>query len=167
MQFKEFDPMTADINPFKLIGKDWTLITSGDENSYNTMTASWGGMGVMWGKNVIECVVRHSRHTFEFMENNEYFTLSFFSDEYRDALTFCGTHSGKDCNKAEETGLIPWFTDSTTAFEQADIVFVCKKLYAQDLDTDLFTDKSCLKWYEKDGIHKAFIGEIVKAYKKQ
>lgn len=167
MQFKEFDPLSADINPFKLIGKDWTLITAGDETSYNTMTASWGGMGVMWGKNVIECVIRPSRHTINFVENSDFFTLSFFGEEYRDALKFCGANSGRDCDKAKETGLVPWYTDGTVAFEQANLVFVCRKLYAQELDTDLFTDKSCLKWYEKDGIHKAFVGEIVKAYKKQ
>lgn len=167
MEFKEFDLLSADVNPFKLIGKDWTLITSGDETAFNTMTASWGGMGVMWGKNVVECVIRHSRHTINFMEQNELFTLSFFSEEYRDALKFCGSHSGRDFDKAKETGLVPWYTDGTVAFEQADLVLVCKKLYAQDMDTNLFADKNCLKWYEDNDIHKAFVGEIVKAYKKQ
>lgn len=167
MKFTEFDITSGEVNPFKLIGKDWTLITAGDEQLYNTMTASWGGMGVMWGKNVVECVIRPSRLTIDFIERNELFTLSFFDEEYREALKFCGTHSGRDCNKAEQTGLIPWHTDGTTAFEQAKLVLICKKLYAQNLDRDLFINRDCLKWYENDGIHKAFIGEIVRSYKKQ
>ena len=167
MNFEEFDLLAADINPFKLIGKDWMLVTAGDSSSYNTMLASWGGLGVMWGKNVAECMIRPSRRTLDFVESNELFTLSFFDEQYRDALNFCGTHSGRDYDKAKETGLVPWFTDGTVAFEQAKLVLVCRKLYSQNLDTNLFIDKSCLKWYEKDGVHKVFVGEIVKAYIKR
>lgn len=166
MHFEEFDITSLEFNPFSLIGKDWTLITSGNQEAYNTMTASWGGMGVMWGKNVVECVIRPSRRTIDFIESNDLFTLSFFDEEYREALKFCGSHSGRDFDKAKETGLVPWFTDDTTAFEQAKLVLVCKKLYSQALDINLFNDKSCLKWYETDGVHKAFVGEIIKAYRK-
>lgn len=167
MNFEELDLFAADINPFRLIGKEWMLITAGGNDSYNTMLASWGGLGVMWGKNVAECMIRPSRRTLGFVESNELFTLSFFDEEYREALNFCGTHSGRDYDKAKETGLVPWFTDGTTAFEQARLVLVCRKLYSQDIDTNLFIDKSCLKWYEKDGVHKVFVGEIVKAYIKR
>ena len=107
-------------NPFKLIGKDWALVTSGTKDSFNTMTVSWGGVGVMWGKPVAFTFIRPQRHTFGFIENNNYFTMSFFDEEYRDALNFCGTKSGRDDDKPKETGLTPAFTeDGIPYFEQA------------------------------------------------
>jgi Conserved protein/domain typically associated with flavoprotein oxygenases, DIM6/NTAB family len=166
MSFKEVSVSDLSFNPFTKIGKEWMLITSGDENKWNTMTASWGFVGVMWNKNVIETVIRPTRYTIEFVEKNDLFTVSFFDEEYRKALQFCGTHSGRDCDKAKETGLTPIFTDGTTAFAEASMYFVCHKLYAQDMDISLL-DKECHKWYEKDAVHKAFIGEIVKAYVKE
>ena len=89
-------------NPFEAIGKDWFLLTAGTEESgYNTMTCSWGQMGVLWNKPSVTCYVRHSRHTFGFMEQQDTFTLSFFAQTQRKALSFCGSHSGRDCDKFE------------------------------------------------------------------
>lgn len=165
MSFREISVSELSFNPFDKIGKQWMLITAGDENGYNTMTASWGFMGVMWGKNVIETVIRPSRHTLKFIEENEYFTVSFYDEKYRDALKFCGSHSGRDCDKAKETGLTPMFTDGTAAFEEAELVIVCKKIYTQDMDVNGLADEH-KHWYESDGIHKAVIGEIVKVLAK-
>ncbi len=155
------------MNPFNLIGKKWFLITSGDESGYNTMTASWGQMGILWNKPVITAFVRPNRKTFEFMENNEYFTISFFSEDYRSALSFCGSHSGRDCDKAKETGLNPMFIDGTTAFEEAEMVLVCRKVYTDALEENGFFDKSFLSFYDKDPYHKAFTGEITAVYIKE
>ena len=157
---------TLDFNPYKKIGKEWFLVTAGDESGWNTMTASWGFAGVMWGKNTFTTVIRPQRYTKEFIDKAEYFTISFFKEDYKKALSFCGSHSGRDCDKAKETGLTPIFTDGTTAFAEASMYFVCRKLYAQDMDISLL-DKECHKWYDKDAVHKAFIGEIVKAYVKE
>ncbi len=159
--FREISVSELSFNPFEKIGKQWMLITAGDENGYNTMTASWGFMGVMWGKNVIETVIRLNRHTLGFVENNDLFTVSFFGEEHRSALKFCGAHSGRDCDKAKETGLTPFFTDGTAAFEEAQMIIVCKKLYSQEMDLSKL-DESQKKWYDNDPVHKAFIGEIVK-----
>ena len=126
------------------------------------MTASWGFMGVMWGRNVAETVIRPNRYTYEFMEKNELFTLSFFGSEYRKALAFCGSHSGRDCDKAKETGLTPLFIDGTTAFEEAELILVCRKLYAQDMDISLLAEDA-RGAYEKEPMHKAYYGEIIKA----
>ncbi|MGN0621862.1 MAG: flavin reductase [Porcipelethomonas sp.] len=167
MSFVKKDIYSEDMNPFKLIGKDWFLLTSGDEGGYNTMTASWGQMGVLLNKPVFTTVVRPNRKTFEFMEKNEYFTASFFSEKYRSALNFCGSHSGRDCDKAKETGLTPLFIDGTAAFEEADMIFVCRKLYTDDLREGGFTDKASLSFYEKDPYHKAFTGEITAVYIKE
>ena len=112
-------------------------------------------------------MVRSNRKTFELIEKNEFFTISFFSEKYRSALSFCGSHSGRDCDKAKETGLTPCEIDGTTAFEEADMVFVCRKIYTKDMEENDFTDKSLLKFYESDPFHKAFTGEIVSVYQKK
>ena len=156
-----------DFNPYKKIGKEWFLVTAGDESGWNTMTASWGFAGVMWGKNTFTTVIRPQRYTKEFIDKAEYFTISFFKEEYKKALSFCGSHSGRDCDKAKETGLTPCEIDGTTAFEEADMVFVCRKIYTKDMEENDFTDKSLLKFYESDPFHKAFIGEIVSVYQKK
>lgn len=167
MEFIKTDIYSENFNPFKRIGKDWFLLTSGDVNDYNTMTASWGQMGVLWGKPVFTTVVRTSRKTFELIDKNEFFTISFLDEDYRNALNFCGSHSGRDCDKAQETGLVPVEFDGVTAFEQANTVLVCRKLYTKDMNEDDFLDKSLLKFYESDPFHKTFIGEIVSLYKKK
>lgn len=130
MKFKELEPGNLKENPFKLINDDWMLITAGNKDDYNTMTASWGGLGIMWHKNVASIVVRPTRYTFDFIEKNDYFTLSFFEEEYKDALTLCGTKSGRDCDKVKEAGLTPIFDDNGIYFfSEAKIVMVCKKNY--------------------------------------
>ena len=166
MQFEQKTLSEIQWNPFDMIGKQWYLLTAGGLSDYNTMTASWGFMGEMWGKPSFLCGVRTNRHTLPFMEQNDCFSVSFFEESQRAALQFCGTHSGRDYDKAKETGLTPIFIDGTTAFAEASMYFVCRKLYAQDMDISLL-DKECHKWYEKDAVHKAFIGEIVKAYVKE
>ena len=154
------------VNPFELIGRDWYLITSGTSVSdYNTMTASWGSMGIMWGKPVFTCGIRHNRYTFEFSEKNDLITFSFFdSDKYRPMLSFCGSKSGRDHDKAMETGITPVEIDGAVSFEEARLVLVCRKLYAQDLEKEKFTDKSLLSFYENDPVHRMYTTEIVAVY---
>lgn len=160
MSFKEINIGGLSFNPFDKIGKEWFLVTAGDEGGYNTMTASWGFMGVMWGKNVMETVIRPTRHTFGFMEKSGVFTVSFFGEKYREALKFCGSHSGRDCDKAKEAGITPIFTEGAVGFEEADMIFICKKLYSQTMDISALVPEE-RHWYEGDP-HKMFIGEITK-----
>ncbi len=166
MQFVELDKNDFLVNPFTKLDKQWFLLTAGDIQSYNTMTASWGAMGTIWGKSAVTAYVRHSRHTFDFMENSEYFTVSFFDESYRSALGFCGKYSGRDCDKAKETGLTPVKVDDSVAFEQAELVIVCKKMYSQDFDANSISEDIKSKFYADDAIHRAYIGEVVKIYKK-
>ena len=126
--FKEISPNEIRDNPFKLIGKDWMLVTAGDKSKFNTMTASWGGVGILWNKPVAFTFIRPQRYTFEFTEQGEYYTLSFFDEEYRKALNFCGTKSGRDYDKVKETGLTPVFSEDAPYFGEAKLVLVCKKL---------------------------------------
>jgi hypothetical protein len=107
MGFKETKPESLTDNPFKLIGSDWMLITAGTPEAFNTMTASWGGLGILWERKVATCYIRPTRYTYEFAERAQYFTLSFFSEKHRKALTYCGTHSGRNSDKVNEAGLTP------------------------------------------------------------
>jgi flavin reductase (DIM6/NTAB) family NADH-FMN oxidoreductase RutF len=160
--FNVADPESFTDNPFKLIGSDWMLITAGVPESFNTMTASWGGMGVIWNKKVCFCVVRPTRHTRLFMESSGYFTLSFFEERYRDVLTYCGSHSGKDADKIKETRLTPLFGDNTIYFAEARLVFECRKIYYQDIDPKNFLDPTIDdRNYPLKDYHRLYVGEIV------
>ena len=166
--FHEIAPKTLTENVFSLIGDRWMLITAGTPDHCNTMTASWGGIGVMWGKNVAVTVIRPQRYTKEFVESHDCFTLSFYPEEYKKALSLCGSKSGREIDKAEETGLIPVFDQAAPYFEQASLVLVCKKLYAQPMDPAGFVDKALdSRWYPDKDYHKMFVGEVIKVLVKE
>jgi flavin reductase (DIM6/NTAB) family NADH-FMN oxidoreductase RutF len=158
---KQITPEQINENTFSLIGKEWMLLTAGGEK-FNTMTASWGGFGVLWHKNVCWVVVRPTRHTFGFMEKADIFTCSFFDSTFKKALEYCGSHSGRDVDKAKETGLVPVHEDGYTYFKQAKLVIVCKKIYYQDLDPKKFLDKGIDANYSDKDYHRMYVGEIVR-----
>lgn len=167
--FKKIDITELRFNPFTKIGKEWMLITGGNMDSFNTMTASWGQLGVIWNKNVLTCYIRPNRYTYEFIEQGECFTASFFGEEYRKALAFCGSHSGRDSDKMTETGLVPTEFDGSVGFEQADMVLVCRKLYSYDLqESGFLTDDGIpAQAYSSDPYHRAYIAEITSVYVKE
>jgi flavin reductase (DIM6/NTAB) family NADH-FMN oxidoreductase RutF len=165
-KFNEIDVHLLEENLFKLIQKDWFLITAGNEKSMNTMTANWGGLGYLWNKNVCFIFIRPTRYTYKFVEENEFFTLSFFEEKYRKELDFCGSKSGRDVNKIEECGFTPvYFPEGSVALGEAKLVMVCRKLHTQDIDPANFVDKAIDKNYPKRDYHRMYIGEIVKAYR--
>lgn len=161
-KFRSIKPDSIKDNVFKLIGKDWMLVTAGTEDSFNTMTASWGGMGVLWDKKVSIVFIRPTRYTFEFLEKTEVYTLSFLEEQYRDILMYCGTKSGRDVNKVAETSLTPAFGLSSVYFAEARLVLECKKIYFQDITPDRFLDKTIHEYYPKKDYHRVYVGEIVK-----
>ncbi len=161
--FKDVPIDSLEMNPFTKIGKQWMLITSGNVENWNTMTASWGGLGVIWRRNVSYVFVRYSRFTYEFMEKNSTFTLSFFPEKYRGALSYCGSNSGRDVDKTKETGFIPFApSEDSVSFKQAEFILVCKKLYAGGIDPEDFIDPSVNENYKTKDYHKMYIGEITK-----
>jgi len=167
-EFVEIKPVQITDNTFKLIGSDWMLITAGTLDAYNTMTASWGGLGVLWNKDVCFCFVRPTRHTYGFMEKADTFTLTFFDEDYRDALKFCGSHSGRDVDKAAKTGLTPVQSSSGSVyFNEARMVIECRKLYYQDIDPANFIDPSIDKNYSLKDYHRMYVGEIIKCLQKK
>lgn len=164
---KSIDIKSLEFSPFVKIGDEWALVTAGSSENYNTMTVSWGGLGVLWGVPSATIYIRPQRYTHEFVEKNELFTISFFKSEYKKTLSFCGSHSGRDCDKAKETGLTPIELDGTTSFEEAELILVCRKKYSQDMTANSFLDKSLLeKWYPNNDLHTVYIGEIIEAYQK-
>ena len=157
-------------NAFKLIAKDWMLVSAGkpgtDEQGklkYNTMTANWGGVGNLWHRPVVFVFVRPERYTYAFMEEADQFTLSFFDDTYRPALNLLGKKSGRDGDKITEAGLHPVFTpDQNPSFEEARITLECKKLFRTRLNPADFLDPEFLTTYygQKGGLHQLYIAEI-------
>ncbi len=165
-EFKEITAREISENPFKLIGSDWALVTAGSSRGFNTMTVSWGGAGIMWNKPVAFTFIRPQRYTFEFTEKNDYFTMSFFDESFRGALNLCGTKSGRDVDKVKESGLTPAFTEEGALyFEEAKLVLVCKKLYAQNLNEESIVEPSVKSFYNGD-YHKMYVSEIVKVFTK-
>lgn len=160
MDFTEINCENLNMNAFKSIGKDWMLITSGNKEKFNTMTASWGSIGVLWNKNIATIFVRPQRYTFEFLEKNDIYTLSFFGGNFKKELVFCGKNSGNNVDKIKSTGLIPIFDDDFTFFSQAELVFVCKKIYSDFIKPDNFLDDSIKINYENNDYHKMYVGEI-------
>ncbi len=160
--FKSIEPEGLVDNVFKLIDKDWMLITAVKEDAFNTMTASWGGLGILWHKRVSFCFVRPTRYTFQFMEKSDLYTLSFFTEKYRDALTLLGTRSGRDGDKISASGLSPVeIKPGAISFKEARLVLVCKKLYFQDLNPKNFLDPGIDTHYPKKDYHRLYIGEIL------
>ncbi len=161
MSFREISARELNENFIKNIADEWMLIAAGGKDSYNMMTASWGFMGEMWGSDCVVAAVRPQRYTMEFIEKNDYFTLSFYGDK-KEIHKVCGSLSGRDVNKTELTGLNPIYSDNTVYFDEARLVFVCKKQYVSPLIADGFCDKAQLeKWYNND-LHNMIIGKIEK-----
>ena len=166
--FKQIRPEEIDQNLFTMLNDQWMLVTAGTPEHCNTMTASWGGLGVLWRRNVAKCVVRPQRYTMEFIEREGYYTLSFFGKNCREELAFCGSRSGRDVDKIKECGFtVAAGAGNAPYFEEADLVLVCRKLYWQDLDETRFTDPAIQEQcYPERDFHRMYIGEIVEVLQK-
>ncbi len=163
MNFKEISPYEITENTFKLLNKDWALVTAKNGDKENPMTISWGGVGIMWNKPVAFTFIRPQRYTFGLMENEDYYSVCFFEEEYRDALKFCGSKSGRDHDKTKETGLTPAYDLDAPYYEEAKLVLICRKMYAQELNKEsVIATDDVLSAYANNDYHKMYISEIVK-----
>lgn len=168
MGFNEISAEQLRENTFELIGKKWMLVTAGNEEKVNTMTASWGGLGVMWGKNVAFIVIRPTRYTKEFIDREETLSLSFYGDEYKKMLSYLGTVSGRDEDKISKSELTVDYMDGTPYFQEASLVLKTKKLYAQPFDEKCILDSEIDgKWYPLKDYHTMYICEIEKVLIKE
>lgn len=167
MNFKEVDIQRIKTNPFTLIGDEWMLITAGNREQCNTMTASWGGVGVIWNKNAVTIYIRPSRYTKEFIDKEDMFTVSFFDNQYKKALGICGSKSGRDCDKIKEAGLTVGYDGEVPYMNEAKLVLVCKKLYHDVIKPDNFEEEWIDDNYPGKDYHTMYIGEIVKVLDKE
>lgn len=160
----QFQKITSDImvcNPFEKIGKEWMLVTAGNEEKANTMTASWGGMGVMWGKNVVFVVIRQSRFTKEFIDREGKFSLSFLGDKHRNMLKYLGSVSGRSEDKIREAGVELDYEGGVPYVDQGNNVFICKVMSATKIMPEDFKDMSIDgTWYQDGDYHTLYIAEI-------
>lgn len=162
--FREINPKEITENAMKLIGSDWMLVAAGDKTKANAMTASWGGVGIMWGYDVAYIVIRPQRYTKEFIDAKTTFSLSFFESSFKEKLGYFGRVSGRDEDKIAKSGMELSFDEEAPYFEDAKLVLVCEKLFAKDFDKESFIDKSLIeKWYPNEDYHTLYIAKINKA----
>lgn len=166
--FKEENISQMQFKISDIVNNMGMLITAGNLKNHNTMTATWGGLGVLWHNPVVTVYVRANRFTREFLEREKFFTTSFFSEKYKDVLMFCGTNSGRDVNKDEKAGLTPKVFGESVAYEEAKLVVVCEKQYCDAIKPENILNKEIVKtFYEKEDLHYIYIGKVVKTFLKQ
>ncbi|MBQ8923171.1 MAG: flavin reductase family protein [Lachnospiraceae bacterium] len=146
---------------FKTFDKKWALLTAGDKEKFNTMTISWGGLGTLWNKPVATVYVRTSRYTHDFMDNNDYFTISFYPEQYKKELGVLGSKSGRDIDKMNNSGLTAEVLDKSMTFAEAEVTLVCKKLFKQELAVANMPEDIADGLYSGDAPHDMYIGEVV------
>lgn len=159
--FQTYPIEELEFNPFEKIGKDWALVSAGTKKKANTMTVSWGGVGVLWGKNVAFIFVRNSRYTKEFIDAGDFFSVSFMPKSYKAALDYCGAHSGRDEDKAANAGLTWAYKHSIPYLDEGNLIFLCQKLAAVKLTEDTFISPEIKKYYPDKDMHTMYAGEIL------
>ena len=167
-QWQEIKPQNIDVNAVKLFANDWMLLSAGKDTSMNMMTIAWGALGELWGKPIVTVYVSTDRYTYKFLEENEYFTVTAFPEQFRDKLQYIGSVSGRDEDKVKGSGLTPEFTKlGNPIYKEANLAIECKKIYAEQLKKELMTLEQ-RQWYDekKLGVHMMYIGEIVNVWKK-
>jgi len=162
----KIDLKELSLSPFCAFDKNWALVSAGPLNDHNAMTISWGELGTLWGKSVATVYVKPARHTYSFMEKNDLFSVSFFPEGNREALSVMGTFSGREGNKDQKAGLHPMEIDGVTTYEEANLVLVCRKIYFADLLKENMSEETFAKYYEKQAPHRMYVGEVLAVYRK-
>lgn len=152
----------AEENVFSLIGDRWMLVAATDKSGKtNAMTASWGGVGVLWGKKVAFVFIRPQRYTKKFVDEAERFSLSFFDDSFKKTLGYMGKVSGRDEDKIAKSGLTLSDINGVPVFKEASLTLVCRKLYRQTLEEKCFIETDNIdKWYPQRDYHDVYVAEI-------
>ena len=150
------------IQPFEKFHKEWALVSAGNVEDFNTMTVSWGTMGTLWNKSIVTVFVKPIRYTYNYLNDNEYFTVSFFNEEYKKDLAILGSKSKRDCDKMSLTKLHAKDMDGNIDFEEENCTILCKKIYYQDLDLSQIPEDAVQKYYLEEAPHRMYIGVVVK-----
>ena len=149
------------IAPLYMLDKEWALLTCKDNDKFNMMTISWGGFGTLWHKPIVTIYIRPSRYTYELIEKNDYFTISFYDEEYKKDLGVLGTKSGCDIDKMSCTKLTPEYINNIVTFKEAKLTIICKKIYFQDLEIENIPKDERDKFYSTEPVHRMYIGEVI------
>lgn len=159
--FQPYPIDMLDINPFTKLSKEWALVTAGDKENQTP----WPFHGVEPVSSGAKCriyFIRESRYTKNFIDNGEFFSLSFLSEKYRDALKYCGAHSGRGEDKWSKAGLTPATRHGIPYPDEANLVFLCRKMAAVPIEEASFTDKAIMRqWYGDHDMHTMYVGEII------
>lgn len=148
-------------NAFNMIGKDWLLITAEKDGKVNTMTASWGGLGILWNKKVAYIFIRPQRYTKEFVDSADRLSLSVLPNSYRKELTYLGRVSGRDEDKIEKANLNLKKYEDVPYFKEARLTLIGRKLYAQSLEESSFIEKNIIETcYPEKDYHTMYVVEI-------
>ena len=160
--FQPYPMNMLEFNPFKKIGTEWCAITAEADGKVNSMTASWGGVGVMWGKNVATIYIRDTRYTKELIDHSDTFSLSFFDDSYKRALGFLGKVSGRDEDKLAGARMTVNYHMNVPFVDEGNFIILCRKMSATRITEDSFIDPTIKeKWYQDGNMHTMYIGEII------
>ena len=175
MALHEVDFRELKQNPYDLFDRRWAILAAGNENDgFNGMTIAWGTLGALWDKlpqvdfrgmcNPVATVyVRPSRHTKEFMDSEDLFTISVLPEELHHVHSIMGKKSGRDMDKFTASGITPAFENGTVHVAESELVLVCRKLYAAELSLDSFTDKEVVERdYPAGDVHVQYVGQIIK-----
>lgn len=167
--FTRIEPEEIEGNFIKNLGENWMLVTAGTPLSYNTMTASWGGIGIIWEHPVAFITIRNTRYTYEFLQANDIYTLTFFGGAEKEAMRILGTMSGRDGDKVARTDLTPVETPlGSMSFQQATMIIECRKIYENALDPkSIFIDEIAAGYMKNDERHILFFGEMVNVWVKK
>lgn len=166
--YKEIKFSEIKENVVDLLNGQWGLVTAGDKDDFNTMTVSWGAVGELWAMDMATIYIRPQRHTVKYLEEQEYFTLTFYPQEYKKALAFCGANSGRDVDKVEATGLNPVFDEAAPYFDEAKIVLICRKVAKGSFAPEQVIDKSIIDTqYPQNDYHYIYYGAIEKVLVKE
>lgn len=146
---------------FAQFDSKWALLSAGTRDDHNSMTISWGGMGTLWSKPVVTVYVKPCRYTYKFMNDNDLFTVSFYPEDKREALTVMGSISGRDIDKDTAAGLTVKDLGEAVTYEEAEITLLCKKIYCQDLDAANMPADVVKTHYIAEDPHRMYIGEVL------
>ncbi len=153
------------------------LLTTKVEDKVNSMTISWGTLGIEWGTPIFTVFIRENRFTKQQLDKNPEFTINIPVGEFnKKILGFCGTKSGHTTDKISELNLTLEEPSkiSVPAIKELPLTLECRVVYKQKQDENAITEENRLKCYPQDvdssfhgankDYHTAYYGEIVSAY---
>ena len=153
------------------------LVTTKAGEKVNTMSISWGTLGIEWGRPIFTLFVREHRYTREMLDQNPEFTINVPVGPYeKKVIGYCGTYSGRNTDKIQDMNLTleEPLEITVPGLKEFPLTLECKVLYRQLQDKNLIPQEIREKDYPQDvdstaplankDFHVAYYGEIVKAY---